>query len=453
MLCSAFKRAPAVRLCFNLAVLGLAAVVSQHASAVEDFDASNYALGDWGGLRKDLYDRGYDFTIEYVGEAASDLSGGYNTDTTARYADQLALGTKLDLSKIAGWDDAIFQLTVTERSGRNLSNDRISDPRAGMLSTPQEVYGRGQTWRMTQMWLSKGFLDDTLNVKFGRFGEGEDFNSFPCQFQNNAFCGPQMANWAGDVWFNWPVSQWGMRVKYNLTPSFFAQVGAFEVNPSYLETGNGFKLSGSGAKGMLLPAELVWSPKVAGLPGEYRIGYFYSSAKSQDVYEGENGQPQALSGGDFKSHGSKHGSWFVAQQQLTTRSGSPDRGLSVFFNATVMDGATSLVDNFVQLGFTYKGMFDSRPNDDFGIGIARIHVNDDVARHAKLVNQVSGIDDYDNPAFMPVRDTEYDAEIHYGFAVTNWLTVRPNLQYIAHPGGVSEIDDAFVAGLKFITKF
>ncbi|WP_455924497.1 carbohydrate porin [Pseudomonas putida] len=450
---SVVKRAGFVRPQSQLAVCLVAGMGMQGASAADTFDASQYALGDWGGLRSELSHKGYDFSVEYVGEAAANLRGGYDKDHTARYSDQLALGTKLDLQKIAGWDDAIFQLTITERSGRNLANDRISDPRAGMLSTPQEVYGRGQTWRLTQMWLSKGWLDGALNVKFGQFGEGEDFNTFPCDFQNNAFCGPQAANWAGSVWYNWPVAQWGLRVKYALSSEVYAQVGAFEVNPSNLETGNGFKLSGSGTKGALIPVEVVWSPKVNGLPGEYRLGYYYSSAKAADVYEGANGEPQPLSGGDFRSHGSKHGAWIVAQQQLTSRGGDAGRGLSAFFNATVHDRATNLVDNFLQAGLVYKGLFDARPLDDLGIGIARIHVNDNVAKGARMANELAGLTDYDDPGFMPVRHSEWDAEVHYGFVLTPWFTVRPNLQYVVHPGGVKEVDNALVAGLKFITKF
>ncbi len=41
----------------------------------------------------------------------------------------------------------------------------------------------------------------------------------------------------------------------------------------------------------------------------------------------------------------------------------------------------------------YKGPFDARPKDDIGLGIARIHVNDDVKKRQRLVNQVNGIDD------------------------------------------------------------
>ncbi|MDE1165109.1 MAG: carbohydrate porin [Pseudomonas sp.] len=423
------------------------------AHAYDAFDPeSPWMLGDWGGARTDLLNKGYDFSLEYVGEVGSNLKGGYNDDTTARYSDQFALGVAFDLNKIMGWKDTDAKLTITERSGRNISNDRIGDPRAGTLSSSQEVWGRGQTWRLTQMWIKQKYFDGALDIKVGRFGPGEDFNSFPCDFQNLTFCGSQVGNWVGGIWYNWPVSQWAGRVKYNITPEFYMQVGAYNQNPSNLETGNGFKLNGSGTKGTIFPVEGVWSPNVNGLPGEYRLGYYYSTAKADDVYDGADGQPQPVSG-TYKEHGSKHGWWIVAQQQLTTHNGDASRGLSVFANFTVHDKATNYIDNYQQVGIVYKGAFDSRPKDDIGVGIGRIHVNDDAQDRARLVNQLSGIDDYDNPGYLPVQQTEYDAEIYYGFHVTNWLTVRPNLQYIKHPGGVDQVDDAIVAGLKIQSKF
>ncbi|OPD69834.1 porin, partial [Pseudomonas aeruginosa] len=144
-----------------------------------------------------MLEKGYDFKLEYVGEAAANLDGGYDDDKTGRYTDQFALGVHMDLEKIFGWKATEFQFMVTERNGKNLSNDRIGDPRAGHISSVQEVWGRGQTWRLTQLWLKQQYFDGALDVKFGRFGEGEDFNSFPCDFQNLAFCGSQVGNWAG----------------------------------------------------------------------------------------------------------------------------------------------------------------------------------------------------------------------------------------------------------------
>ncbi|MGV8864437.1 MAG: carbohydrate porin [Pseudomonas sp.] len=443
-----------VKLISQLSVLGaLSLAGSVHAA--DAFDANSpWMLGDWGGLRTELLDKGWDFNLDYVGEAATNLAGGYNNDQTARYSDQFALGVDMNLEKILGWHDTEAKVTITERSGRNISNDRISDPRAGMFSSSQEVWGRGQTWRLTQMWIKQKYFDGALDVKVGRFGPGEDFNSFPCDFQNLAFCGSQVGNWAGSIWYNWPVSQWAGRVKYNITPEFYAQIGAFNQNPSNLDRDNGFKLNGSGTKGTIVPVEVVWSPNINKLPGEYRVGYYYSSASADDVYQGANGQPQPLTpGGAFETHSSKHGVWFVGQQQLTSVGGDSSRGLSIFVNATQHDKATNFIDNYQNIGLVFKGPFDARPKDDIGVGIARIHVNDDAQDRARLANQVSGIDDYDNPNFVPIQTTEYDAEIYYGFHVTNWLTVRPNLQYVKRPGGVDDVQNALVAGLKVQSKF
>jgi carbohydrate-selective porin OprB len=35
----------------------------------------------------------------------------------------------------------------------------------------------------------------------------------------------------------------------------------------------------------------------------------------------------------------------------------------------------------------------------------------------------------------------------------DWLTVRPNLQYIRHPGGVDKVDDALIGGIKIQSSF
>ncbi|MEW9679560.1 carbohydrate porin [Pseudomonas sp. TE50-2] len=438
----------------GLALATLLGALSPTTSAGEMFAKdSKWMLGDWGGTRSELLEKGYDFTLGYTGEMGSNLHGGYSHDRAARYSDQFTFGVNMDLQKILGWHDTEVQLTVTERHGNNISNDRINDPRVGGFTSAQEVWGRGQTWRLTQMWIKQKYFDGALDVKFGRFGEGEDFNSFPCDFQNLAFCGSQVGNWVGGIWYNWPVSQWALRVRYNLNDALYAQVGVFEQNPSNLESGNGFKLSGSGTQGAVMPIELVWSPRVNGLKGEYRAGYYYSNAKAQDVLKDSNGTPAAISGAAYRSSSSKHGLWLGAQQQVTALASDQSRGLSLFANATVHDKKTNAIDNYVQAGVVYKGPFDARAKDDIGFALARVHVNPGYRKNARLINQANGLDDYDNPGFLPVQDTEYSAELYYGIHLADWLTVRPNLQYIRHPGGVSRVDDALIGGLKIQSSF
>ena len=158
-----------------------ALVLAGNAMADEAFSSdSRWMTGDWGGERTKLIEQGIDIKMDYVGEVGANLHGGFNDDKTARYADQFGLGAALDLEKLFGWDNTQAKIQLTNRNGENISNDRIGDPRAGTLSSSQEVYGRGHMVRLTQLWIQHQFLDNKLDVKAGYFGEGKDFNTFPC---------------------------------------------------------------------------------------------------------------------------------------------------------------------------------------------------------------------------------------------------------------------------------
>ncbi|MGE8542286.1 carbohydrate porin [Acinetobacter sp. ANC 3813] len=391
-----------------------------------------WMLGDWNGQRIELQNKGYDFSFGYTGEMATLLDAKKSASHGTEYADQFALGAHLDLEKIAGWENTEAQITVTQRNGHNLSN--TSEALNGHLSSAQEVWGRGQTWRLTDFWIKKQFLDQKLDVKVGRFGEGEDFNSFDCDFQNLALCGSQVGNWVGDQWYNWPVSQWAARVKYNIRPDLFAQVGVYEYNPENLERGKGWNLSTDGSHGAIIPAEVVWSPKVgaAKLAGEYRAGYYYSTADADVINSPVN----------EKEH--HQGGWMVAKQQLTAHKDDASRGLSGFVNVTVHDSDTNNVSNMQNVGLVYKGAFDARPKDEIAFGVGRISINDNV-NDARIANNTVDA--------RGLQSEEYDAEIYYGFHAANWLTIRPNVQYVRHVGAYKNGENAWIGGIKFNTAF
>src|SRR5438128_1361265 len=74
-----------------------------------------------------------------------------------------------------------------------------------------------------------------LDLRIGRVSPGQDFASFSCDFQNLTFCGSQPGNVRGEYWFNWPVSQWGARIKYAPDERMYLQLGAYQVNPRYAD--------------------------------------------------------------------------------------------------------------------------------------------------------------------------------------------------------------------------
>lgn len=435
-----------ITLACSLGLLFTSASAFAAASAAPFSVDSPYMLGDWGGARTDLKNEGVDFQLGYTGEAASNLAGGYNTSTTARYADQWALGMNLDLEKLLNWSDTEFQVTLTNRNGRNLNNDVTGDPRTGTLSSSQEVWGRGQTTRLTQFWIRQGYFDHVLDVKAGRVTVGEDFDSLQSNFQNLTMGSGAAGNWRGDRWYNWPISQWGGRVKLNFTPEIYTQVGIYNQNPKNYDTGNGFRLDTSGTVGNLVPLEFGWTPKLgaAQLPGKYKIGGYYSSTKG-DVY---SSAAINNTGTQYRDTAHSYGGYVLAQQQLTSVEGDASRGLTLTVQGVMNDKKTSKTDNFQSVALTYVGVFDARPEDELGFGAGRIHVNKDYTKNLQDQNAANNVGNYNNATYLPVQDgSEYDYELYYRVKATKWLSISPNLQYISAPGAVTQVKDAFIGGV------
>ncbi|ORM53603.1 porin [Pantoea conspicua] len=420
------------------------AMLTGHAMAADALSPdSEWMFGDWGGYRTQLQNDGIKFDVNYTMESAANLGGGADTNTTMRYSDQWSFGTNFDLEKLLDWQDAEFQMTITNRDGQNLS-EQVADKRTGMLSSVQEVYGRGQTWRLTQFWLRKGLFNDVVDLKAGRVTVGEDFDNFDGNlFQNLALGSGQAGNWRGDRWFNWPVSQWGGRIKFNITPEVFFQVGFYNQNRANYDRGDGFRLDTSNSEGNLVPVELGWKPTLGAqkLPGNYRIGYYYSSANG-DVYG-------SWRNGAYQDQDHAYGGYLLLQQQLTAQDGDVNRGLGVRVQAVMNDHKTSKTDNYQSIAFTWKGPFDARPDDEIGVGAARIHVNSDYTRSLRQQNEANGESRFDSPTYLPIQDgSEYNYEVYYNAKVTNWMSLRPNLQYVVAPGAVSEVKDAFIGGIS-----
>lgn len=434
----------------KLSVLTIAVLGSQFALANEPWSQDRqWLLGDWNGERQQLEQQGYKYTASIMSQSATNLDGGYNDSNTFENAAQLSLGANFDLEKIAGWKDTTASLVVTKRDGNALTLERIKDPRSSQLGNAQEIYGRGKIWRLSQAWVKKGFVDNTIQAKVGRMGMSEDFNSSQCEFQNLLLCGGQLGKSIGSIWYNSPVGVWAANVKYQFAPEWTLGVGVYEVNPDNIKTesnSDGFNLDMNNVKGATIPVELAWKPKLAafnGLPGEYKVGALYSTAEANDIKTAG------------KVHDGKQSFWINAQQQLTNNGQDPKRGLYVSFNGVVNDKATTFVQSTQQLALWYKGPFDSRPNDSIGFGIANYLVNDRAKDKQIATNESRGYYSYDAIAsdYIPIQDDELNVELNYTYQWSPAVMLRPNIQYIHQPAGVKAVDDAWVAGLSVKVNF
>ncbi|WP_410209387.1 carbohydrate porin [Aquirhabdus sp.] len=414
---------------------------AQDIKLADDIQTRPYLLGDWGGYRSHLAEEGVQFNLGYTSEVAHNFSGGKQHDT--RYTDQFALGTTLDLNRLLGWNGGTFQLTYSHRNGRNLSGDAD----LGTLQQVQEVYGRGQTWRLTQFWLNQDFMDGLVQWKIGRVTVGEDFANFSCDFQNLTFCGSQPGNIVGSYWLNWPVSQWGSRLKVKTTPDTYIQLGVYQVNPTYASDDyavkDGWKLDNpDGTKGALIPLEFGWLPKVNQLSGSYKLGFWYNNAGGPDLYLNQADQPLGLNGGDTLQRDSRSGAYINFSQQVTGK--SENEGATIFLNATAADRETSANDHQIALGLEYKAPFN-RVDDMVGAALGATHINGRQTAYQQEYNTT-----HLNTGADVGRGYEYATEFFYSWAPLHSVAFRPNLQYVINPGGIADNKNVFVLGLKTI---
>ena len=443
-----FERRPSRALvCMKLGLCAATLHVAPGARAADDEASQGFAkslTGDWGGERTRLVDRGIGLSLGYVCEAATNTQGG--PEKKARYTDQWSFGSKLDLQKLLGWHHAAAEVVITDRNGRNLGDDASLNTLQGV----QEVYGRGQTWRLTRLSLRQTWLDGGLDLKLGRLPVGDDFAAFPCDFQNLTFCGSQPGNVRGVLWYSYPVSQWGTRVKVALGGEMSAQLGVYQVNPRYIDDSFAhhqglYPNNPSGTTGALIPIEFGWTPTLGGLPGNYKVGAWYDTSNANNVTLDTSHQPLALTGGTPLQRNSRSGAHLNFAQQITGRDKGSDA--SVFLNITQSDRATAAsMDRQIALGVTWKGPFDGRPADTIGFALGSNHGNGRVADNVRLSNAR-------NANTRKVPGSETVGELFYAWVHRPFFSLQPNVQYVHHPGGVNSNDAVMAIGLRSSVDF
>lgn len=390
------------------------------------FDVNRTNLtGDWDGKRTALADKGIKFDASSNLDIAYLADGGYAPRQDPTYVSQFSLGSTLDLEKLINVDGVNVRVLIMARQGQSVSVEQISDPQAPQLANVQANYGRGNSGtRLAELSIEKNFSNAVTSIRVGRFAMGTYFNVMSCDFQNNSFCGAQMGKWQGSKWINAPVSQWAVMSKYSFNPEAFIQFGVFEYNPKNLEENEGWNLDTKDADGFNIPVELVWQPKnaVNDLPGIYRIGAFYNTSDEAD------NQKDIVTG---ESEDNTYGIWGGVEQQLSSRN-LPNQGLYGFINFSFHNKTTNKIGNMQQVGLKYIGLLDTHANDIFGLAINRISVSDRFRANYSNINE----------------DAEYNFEINYSYFPVKWLMLRPNMQYIIHPGATNYINNALVLGFS-----
>ncbi|MDD2679478.1 MAG: carbohydrate porin, partial [Candidatus Omnitrophica bacterium] len=378
-----------------------------------------YFLGNWNGARQKLAEQGIDIVSTYVIDLLTNVSGG---EKKRRFAYDYSLGLDInaDLEKIFGLEGLQFHVSGVYRQGRNIS-DYI-----GNRFPPSSIYG-SEYAQLYNLYLEQSMFNNKASIKVGRLGAGDDFAQSPLYwiFLTNSIDGCPI-NLPINFFFSvYPNAVWGARLKVNPVSAFAWKGGIYNQDASVkLKDAHGADLSWRSNKGLLFIQEFSFLPnqykEAKGLPGNYKLGLFYSTGRFNDLYQDENGNSAALTGLSQKRRYGNYGLYFHADQMLYREPGSNDQGFTPFLAVVLQPPDVNEIPFFIDAALTYKGLLPGRGQDVTGIAVA-------YGQWSRRLNK------YQDESGKQPQKYEMVIETTYKLAVNQWLYIQPDIQNIMNP--------------------
>lgn len=389
---------------------------------------------------------GLAFVANHTGQSAFNPVGGIRQGSA--YAGQIYFGIDGDLQRLAGIAGGSFHVAVTQRHGRSLSNDYI-----GNNTSVQEIFGGGQTARLTLLSYQQKLFDNRLDIEFGRLSTNPNFLSSPiyCNFQNNSTCGgPTSAFKMINLGF-WPISTWGAHAKAWVTDKVFLHGGIYEVNPNTQRlTDNGIDWSTRGATGFTLPYEIGYTTTFANdiLPRNYGIGGVVDRSDYSDPYLDVQNRPAVLSGFDRRVQFGRSLVYARFDQMVWRPDPTAPQGLTLFGVAIKGTEGRQINDYYLEGGALLLGTFPGRPYDTVGFVISNQKFSSLGLAGVRTARASLGLNPRD------IATQQLMLELNYGVQISPAIRLTPNLQYIVNPDNTrfpfrsKPTPNAFVFGTK-----
>lgn len=391
-----------------------------------------WMLGDWGGARTKLEDRGVYLSLDYTADGIGNPVGGKRRG--AAYEGAIDLSLEVELEYLIGWRGATIAASATYPHGSVYSDRYIGDLNG---VTHLESY---DTARLLELWFEQKmvFGAATLSLRVGAQAIDSEFwvNQHEALLINNSFGTPQVL--AG----NFPIPTYaiaalGARFAAVIgRPSERAalfQFGVFDGNPAsgtlpdptpgtpvstdFNNHGTDWSLRHS--EGALLVGETGFTfnqpvedpdegedeegdgkaakelKRVAkpqrGISGTYRLGVIHHTDTFADVRDTAL-LDQGVEIGRDPARGVRGNTavYVSVDQELWREPGSDSEGLSFFGRAGFAARRQNRFDYSWETGVHYLGLLPGRPKDQLALGFGVTHINSRVSSAVRDGNRELG---------------------------------------------------------------
>jgi len=398
--------------------------------------------GDWGGLRTNLGKNGVQLDVDTVHFFQSITGGGI--ENTGRYIGNAEIVLKLDSQKMGLWPGG-FLLVRGEAAfgnGVNLNTGALMP----VNTRPVLALPARDEMVLSHVVLTQ-FLSESFAVALGKLdttvgdanefahGKGDD------KFMNLAFSiNPVTLRTV-------PSSTLGTGLVFLPTKNLIMSFSALDTEGTTTRTGFDTLFK----DGTTLAAETRLTIRPFGLTGHQLISFLWSNSDFSSLSQ----DPRTLIGNVLLGTPleKESGSWafmYNFDQYFYQDANDSTQGIGVFGRFGISDGKANPIAQFYSIGFGGKGLIPTREHDRWGIGYYYIKIANDLRDTIPpLPRQRVGL------------EHEQGVELFYNIAVTPWLHVTPDLQFVNAArnkapiltAGGTTIGTAVVAGLRVRVDF
>ena len=380
-------------------------------------------IGDPGGVRARLLDRGLDLVLVYTGEVWGTVHGGLRR--RARYLDNVDLVLSADLERLIGWTGASAAVAGLGNAGGSPTDDVGDAIRVSNVDAPD-------TWKLYEAWVEQRLGADRVSLRLGLQNLNAEFyvNDVSAMFVHSTLgMGHDFAQSGKNGPSIFPVTSAAARLRVRPTRASYAQVAVLDGVPGDPRKPHGTQIAWRGEDGLLVVGEAGWAQASPPAPGTKVAagawGYTTRLATIESVVAGRRDEERG-----------SHGVYALAERAVFAERLDPAQGLAAFVRGGWADPELNPFGGFVAAGAVYTGLVPTRDVDRLGLAAATAFGGRDLRRASRA-------------AGVPLAAAESFVEVTYRLELTPWLAVQPDVQYVIDPSLSRTVPDALAVALRF----
>ena len=427
-------------------------------------------LGSIGGLRDVLGNHGITLNITDAEALFDNVAGGIKQGATLQGLTVVTL--QLDTGKAFGLPGGTFNASALQIHG----NNKFDASYLGAIQTTNGNAAENAT-RLWELWYDQSFLEGRFDIKVGQQSLDQEFivSKYSSGFINTMMGWPALPSnnlYAGGPAY--PLSSLGVRLRGKPTANLTILAGVFDDNPpggpfdndpQSLDAGGtkfslktGALLIGEVQYAVNQPAlgQMDYGTGSSGLPGTYKLGFWYDTASFPDQEFDNTGLSLAnpYSTGIAALHHGNYSFYGVMDQMVWREAPGSSRSVGVFLRAMGAPAPQNVLTFSANGGVVLNNPLPGRDNDSLGLGFGIVKVSSSVSALDRQTAFFTG-----SP--FPVRSTETFLELTYLFQAAPWWLIQPDFQYIFKPGAgmpnpnnpTARVRDAAVLGVRTVVTF